>query len=46
MEYEDLSTFARIVCNSYDAERTTAATVQLLCTRGKITEAERDFILA
>lgn len=41
-----MSTFARIVYNSYHAGRTTAETVQLLYERGKITQEEKDFILS
>jgi hypothetical protein len=44
--YSQMSTFARIVYNSYQAGRTTAETVQLLYERGKITLEERDFILS
>ncbi len=41
-----MSTFARIVYNSYHAGRTTAETVQLLYERGKITQDNADFIIA
>ena len=44
--YSQMSTFARIVYNSYQAGRTTVETVQILYERGKITLEERDFILS
>lgn len=43
--YEELSTFARILYAAYKAGNTDAAKVELAGTQGKITLAEKTFIL-